>query len=121
MFYTLLQRAAEMDYSAEDGIACHVIVEADSRAEAIAAALEIGIYFNGVATGIDCPCCGDRWTLANAVTERPILFGQPVEEISWTDGTPSRDQTKKWARPHEHEVFVHYKDGRVIGYGQLRP
>ena len=39
-----------------------VIVEAGSIAEAEAAAQGAGVYFDGVAAGRDCECCGDRWT-----------------------------------------------------------
>ena len=39
-----------------------VIVEAGSLAEAEAAAQGAGVYFDGVAAGRDCECCGDRWT-----------------------------------------------------------
>lgn len=39
-----------------------VIVEAEGLAEAEAAAQGAGVYFDGVAAGRDCACCGDRWT-----------------------------------------------------------
>ena len=40
----------------------HVIVK-DARDEKHAAeiALDAGVYFDGVADGLDCDCCGDRW------------------------------------------------------------
>ena len=37
-----------------------VFVQADNAADANAIAQQNGIYFNGVADGIDCDCCGDR-------------------------------------------------------------
>lgn len=43
------------------GIAHQVFIQSKSREQAIEIAEELGIYFDGVATGIDCPCCGDRW------------------------------------------------------------
>ena len=39
-----------------------IIVEADDMAEAEATAQRAGVYFDGVAAGRDCVCCGDRWT-----------------------------------------------------------
>jgi hypothetical protein len=39
-----------------------VLVEAASLEEAEARAAEAGVYFDGVAAGLDCECCGDRWT-----------------------------------------------------------
>lgn len=44
------------------GICENVIIEAESPRQANKRAKDIGIYFNGVAEGKDCPCCGDRWT-----------------------------------------------------------
>ena len=38
-----------------------VFVQADNAADANAIAQHNGIYFNGVADGVDCDCCGDRW------------------------------------------------------------
>ena len=37
----------------------HDLAEANDFAETL------GIYFNGVDEGIDCPCCGDRWCSGN--------------------------------------------------------
>ena len=38
-----------------------VFVQADNAADANRIAQDHGVYFNGVADGIDCDCCGDRW------------------------------------------------------------
>lgn len=41
----------------------YVIVEADDEDEAMEIAVGDGdVYFDGVDKGIDCPCCGDRWS-----------------------------------------------------------
>lgn len=39
-----------------------VVIEAHSAEEANTIAKNIGIYFDGIKEGLDCPCCGDRWT-----------------------------------------------------------
>lgn len=36
-------------------------IEAQSPRAADAIAEDLGVYFDGIADGIDCPCCGDRW------------------------------------------------------------
>lgn len=38
-----------------------VFVDAASAEEAEALARSAGVYFDGVETGADCLCCGDRW------------------------------------------------------------
>lgn len=49
-----------------DEPAVHVYVEADDTVEADRRAEELGIYFNGVESGYDCECCGDRWDYASS-------------------------------------------------------
>lgn len=39
----------------------NVIIEADTVDEANIRSEDLGVYFNGVITGDDCECCGDRW------------------------------------------------------------
>lgn len=44
----------------------NVVIEADNAAEANdIAANSRDIYFDGVAKGIDCDCCGDRWHIVH--------------------------------------------------------
>ena len=38
-----------------------VFIQANNAARANRVAQDNGIYFNGVADGVDCDCCGDRW------------------------------------------------------------
>jgi hypothetical protein len=46
----------------ERGIGVEVLVEAVDLGHSISRASDIGLYFDGVAAGIDCQCCGDRWS-----------------------------------------------------------
>ena len=40
----------------------HVIVKnARDSEHATEIAMAAGVYFNGIAAGVDCSCCGDRW------------------------------------------------------------
>ena len=38
-----------------------LIIEADNPSEADAREESLGVYFNGIANGQDCNCCGNRW------------------------------------------------------------
>lgn len=44
-----------------DTLCPKVYIMAKNCKEANKKAKSVGIYFNGVANDIDCPCCGDRW------------------------------------------------------------
>jgi len=61
-FYEYSQNNSGGDFVEEMGhgvfIEIATVEEANDRAEGM------GIYFNGVDSGSDCPCCGDRWSTA---------------------------------------------------------
>ena len=38
-----------------------IVKDARDEKHAIEIAIGAGMYFNGVADGVDCSCCGDRW------------------------------------------------------------
>lgn len=62
MFYEFSQNNSGGSFDVNDKL-CHVmIIEADTEAEAVNKAEELGCYWDGVDRGIDCPCCGDRWS-----------------------------------------------------------
>lgn len=51
-------------YDDPNGISEEVYIQADNPTMADEYAMTLGIYFDGVASGRDCPCCGDRWQRA---------------------------------------------------------
>jgi cupin superfamily acireductone dioxygenase involved in methionine salvage len=44
-----------------DELCPNVYITAKTAEDANKKAENIGIYFDGVNEGVDCPCCGDRW------------------------------------------------------------
>ncbi len=71
------------------GPAIRVFVEADTPNEANAIAEANGLYFDGVADGYDCECCGDRWYAAsdwNASDEVPEV---PEYVYRWAGRVPA--------------------------------
>lgn len=71
--------------------AIKVWIQADNADQANIIATENGIYFDGVYNGIDCSCCGDRWSV---VTESDAEDTINATESSWVsqwakdDGVP---------------------------------
>ena len=59
-----------------------IVKDARDEKHAIEIALDAGMYFDGVADGVDCDCCGDRWygmaheydTLDKAVADAVLGF-----------------------------------------------
>lgn len=61
MFYEFDQNNSGGHFIVDDKVCHRLFIEADSQTEAIVKAEELGCYWGGVDSGIDCPCCGDRW------------------------------------------------------------
>lgn len=55
------------------GMPQHAIIKADSIEEANYIAEANGVYFDGIAFGQDCSCCGDRWRRLSEDYDDPYL------------------------------------------------
>lgn len=66
-----------------DNMPLFLIVEAIDSFQADDIAINNGVYFNGCEIGLDCECCGDRWTESsnNDSSETPNIYGNPVEQF----------------------------------------
>lgn len=83
MFYHFSQNNSGGDYVVDNNVKENVIIEADSPAEANNIAKTVGIYFDGVTKGEDCPCCGDRWSPLwshEKGDDVPKVFSQEVDD-----------------------------------------
>ena len=65
-----------------------VFVQADNAADANDIAQDHGIYFNGVADGLDCDCCGDRWfpDSDDDAQDQPSSYGYDGGVTVYSDG-----------------------------------
>lgn len=115
-FYTFRQNnsGGSFDHDADAGIGVGVIIEATCLEHAIDRAERIGLYFSGVASGIDCGCCGDRrdepWEEKG--TERPEIYGE--EFVPASDGDePYLD----WGLP----TYIHYMGGEFKAAKKAAP
>lgn len=62
MYYEFRQNNSGGSFIIDDKLDVTVWIEAETSSEAEKKALSIGIYFDGIESGRDCPCCGDRWS-----------------------------------------------------------
>lgn len=102
MFYTYYQNNSGGGFQEDKhlGIDQFVIIEANTMRESKKRAESIGLYFDGVIEGIDCACCGDRWTAPDD-SESPEVYCSPVYFGPVDPAIRSR------------KVFVHYLDGSI--------
>lgn len=77
------------------GLGPEVWIEADDLAQAESRAEGVGIYFNGVESGDDCPCCGDRWS------------------APWDDPVSEPEIDEKYHFYWHDTVYVHRLDGSI--------
>jgi len=69
-FFLYNQTASGGSFIGEMGYVLYV--EAANEDEADVRAQSVGVYFDGCRNGVDCPCCGDRWTPAKDAVLPPL-------------------------------------------------
>lgn len=62
MFYLFDQNNSGGSFIVNDKVCHRLFIEADCGGDALEIAESLGCYWDGVSKGIDCPCCGDRWS-----------------------------------------------------------
>lgn len=112
-FFTFRQNNSGgwFDFDREQGLTHYTIIEAPDVTAACVEAIIHGIYFDGCSAGIDCSCCGDRWSRPRDYEgyegyEQPGLYksGQLAATTFLSGG-------RGWMHPNP-ETVVHYADGR---------
>jgi len=107
LFYTYHQNNSGGSFNVNDRVCPYVIIQAVSPRDADRRAEDIGIYFNGVNEGNDCPCCGDRWIEAwEDGTDQPLIYGQE----------PQNAELHKWVKEGEVWCRIYYLDGIIKEY-----
>ena len=115
-FFTFSQNnsGGSFDFDEEQGITHYVVIEARDAEDANVTAIMKGLYFDGCDNGMDCSCCGDRWSRVGqywdeAGTDAPMVYEKPVAEYVPFLG-------RGWMKPGK-EISVHYTDGRIEWFG----
>lgn len=90
-----------------DQVSDHVFIQAPSADAANSLAERIGIYFNGVADGNDCECCGDRWSeqIHEEGDLEPLVWGRPLSDESTVRIYPFTNQSLTRCLPVSIEDF----------------
>lgn len=101
-------------FEVDDKLCHRLFIEANDRAEAEEIALELGVYFNGCENGMDCDCCGDRWSEYADEIDHEELFndGREVSIYSFVNDATVETWHSKYgeykiiAEPvkHKHNV-----------------
>lgn len=108
-FYKFRQNNSGGSFEVNDTLASHVYLEAEDAEHANFLAKRKGIYFNGVAYGSDCRCCGDRWSSVDE-SEYDILECETLEETV----SKVRENISSAFFSLRYAGRIHLKDGTVI-------
>lgn len=86
MFYLFKQNDMGGNYIVNDTICHKLIIESDNLLDAINKATSLGVYWNGVAKGIDRPGWGDRWSITLPMEihiDKYAKEGFVVDKLGW--------------------------------------
>lgn len=116
-FYDYQQNNPNGEFIHDDdlsGVCALMIIEADSDNDADQIAQEHGVYFNGVKSGQDCQCCGDRWQSA-------CWYG-PIEFLD-CPGDTQLEKIKSYVKEEfdislnpKKVVRIVYKNGEIVEF-----
>ena len=104
-FFKFYQNNSGGSFVVDKKLCRTIIIEAKDDSEANSIAEDLGIYFNGVNSGIDCDCCGDRWYECN---EGDQIIIKKQENL--INELQKEADEYGWTSP-ESRIF--YKNGKV--------
>ena len=103
-WYMFDQNNSGGSFIVNDNVCHRLFIEAESFGDAVEKAEELGCYWDGVAEGRDCPCCGDRWYPTDDVVDIEA-FKTEGYTVSLYDGIWSNTK-KEWERKYrKYEVI----------------
>jgi len=108
-FFEFSQNNSGGSFEVNDKLCYRLFIEADSRKDAIYMAEEMGVYFNGVDDGIDCPCCGNRWYTPDDI-KFPLKYSEKKEFHNIEEYAQHLADHYGWTSP---DARIFYKDGTV--------
>lgn len=90
-------------------ISTYVIIEATSLYQANGIASGVGIYFDGCLKGLDCDCCGDRWS--EPWEDAGLSRDEMVSEVN---SIMTNTWSHKWQDEGVPEIYLHMLNGEVL-------
>ena len=105
-WYEFKQNNSGGSFVVDDKVCHRIYIEAEDFREAVIIAESLGCYWNGVEKGIDCPCCGSRWSKWD---NQPIDFDDNNSK-SIAEYAQKMTNEYGWTYPDER---IYYKNGDV--------
>ena len=90
-FYEFRQNNSGGSFDVDDDVCKWMFIEANDCEQANKIAQDLGVYFDGCDSGLDCDCCGDRWYEA---TESDYIDLKAISKSYKTELTTIEDYAK---------------------------
>lgn len=103
-FYEYSQNNSGGGFDVDDRVCHRIVIEAHSGDEADSIAESLGVYFDGCEKGIDCDCCGDRWSRSWGVIDMEKLSKEGYEVSAYVRNAGETEAEKRW-----NESYGSYK------------
>ncbi len=100
-FFHFNQNNSGGSFNSDKNVCANVIIEAFSPQDANSRADSFEIYFDGCNQGLDCSCCGDRWTEIwedEKGTDKPEIY--------------EKDVFKMYKEMFSEKCIIHYLNGK---------
>lgn len=110
MWYQFDQNNSGGSFDVDKNLCHRLFIEGDDYEQAKDKAIELGVYFDGCELGMDCPCCGDRWSDGEEITF-PFNFGG-ASDIYNDIETLAQMYANKFGRTTP-DARIFYKDGTI--------
>ena len=109
MFFEFDQNNSYGKFDVDDKVCHRLFIEAESEADAICIAEQLGCYWDGVNSGIDCPCCGDRWYATPEIVDYKNWGGKTFDNIE--EFAQYLADEYGWTIP---DARIYYASGKVV-------
>ena len=96
-----------------DDVLCHELwIEAETLEDANRQFLDMGGYFDGVEAGIDCGCCGDRWSPPYREGKFPLVWDREGTVFNTIEDYILHLVDMKWSMRNIYRLFYANGDMR---------
>ncbi len=93
----------------DDKLASRLFVQEENADRAVSFAENLGVYFDGVNQGRDCPCCGDRWYYPHIINF-PLRYSEMNIFETVEEYAQFMANEYGWTTP---DAYIYYKNGQI--------
>lgn len=104
-WYCFDQNNSGGSFDVDDKVCHRLFIEAESFVDAVEKAEELGCYWDGVGKGIDCPCCGDRWSKWSDDPVDIERYNNDGYKVGVYDGIYAKAETRWGKKYGKYEVI----------------